>query len=38
LQPCLGQTEVYVQFTFTSDQSVNHAGVFVDNIQIQKFS
>ncbi len=38
LRPCLGRRNVYVKFTFTSDQSVNYQGVRVDAIQIQKFS
>jgi hypothetical protein len=38
LKPCIGKTEVYVQFTFTSDQSVNYQGAWVDNVKIQKFS
>jgi hypothetical protein len=36
LKPCVGETQVYVQFTFTSDQSVNYSGVWVDNVHIQK--
>ncbi len=38
LKPCVGKTQVYVQFTFQSDQSVNYQGVWVDNVVIQKFS
>jgi len=38
LRACIGRTKVYVQFTFHSDLSVNYEGVFVDNVQIQKFS
>ena len=38
LKPCVGKTQVYVQFTFTSDQSVNYQGVWVDNVRIQKYS
>ena len=38
LKPCVGKTNVYVQFTFQSDQSVNYQGVWVDNVVIQKFS
>jgi Immune inhibitor A-like, MAM domain len=38
LKPCVGKTQVYVQFTFNSDQSVNYQGVWVDNVKIQKFS
>jgi hypothetical protein len=38
LKPCIGKSQVYVQFTFTSDQSVNYQGVWLDNVKIQKFS
>jgi hypothetical protein len=38
LKPCVGKTQVYVQFTFTSDQSVNYQGVWLDNVRIQKYS
>ena len=38
LKRCIGKTQVYVQFTFTSDQSVNYQGAWVDNVKIQKFS
>jgi len=37
LQACAGKTKVWVQFTFTSDQSVNYEGVYVDNVVIQKY-
>jgi hypothetical protein len=35
LKSCAGRTNVYVQFTFHSDQSVNMPGVWVDSVQIQ---
>ena len=38
LNSCIGKTQVYVQFTFSSDQSVNYQGVWVDNVRIQKYS
>lgn len=38
LKPCVGKTQVHVQFTFSSDQSVNYQGVWVDNVKIQKYS
>jgi len=38
LKPCVGKTAVYVQFTFSSDQSVNYQGVWLDNVKIQKYS
>jgi hypothetical protein len=37
LKPCVGKTPVYVQFTFSSDQSVNYQGVFLDNVRIEKW-
>ena len=38
LKPCIGKTTVYVQFTFSSDQSVNYQGAWLDNVRIQKYS
>jgi hypothetical protein len=37
LKPCIGRSQVFVQFTFVSDQSVNYQGVWLDNINIQKY-
>ncbi len=36
LKPCLGQSSVYVQFTFLSDVSINGEGAYVDSVLIQK--
>jgi len=38
LKPCIGKSAVYVQFKFTSDQSLNLQGVWLDAVRIQKFS
>jgi hypothetical protein len=37
LKPCIGKTQVYVQFFFQSDQSVNYQGVWLDNVRFQQF-
>ena len=37
LKNCIGKSQVYLQFSFVSDQSVNYQGVWVDNIQIQQY-
>jgi hypothetical protein len=38
LDACLGQPAVYVRFNFTSDSIIPDAGVWVDNIHIQRFN
>lgn len=37
LKACIGSSNNYIQFTFTSDQSVNYQGVWLDNIRVQKY-
>lgn len=37
LKNCIGSSNNYIQFMFTSDQSVNYQGVWLDNIRIQQY-
>jgi hypothetical protein len=37
IKSCKGKSNVYVQFTFTTDGSVTDQGVWVDNIRVEKY-